>query len=43
MLIKAEFILKTEEDSTIEVMEDHIYNIFANGESVKDYAYIYTK
>ena len=41
MLIKAEFILETEEDSIIEVMEDYIYTIFANGESIKDYAYIH--
>lgn len=43
MFIKAEFILETEEDLIIEVMEDYIYTIFANGESISDYAFIYTR
>lgn len=43
MLIKAEFILETKEDSIIEAMEDYIYSIFANGENIEDYACIYTR
>ena len=43
MQIKATFILETEEDLIIEAMEEYIYAIFANGESIKDYAYIYIR
>ena len=43
MQVKAEFILETESDSAVNAIEDLIQTIFANGESILDYAFIYTR
>lgn len=43
MHVKAEFILKTESRLPIHAMEDFIIGIFENGESISDYAFIYTR
>lgn len=43
MLVLVEFILETEVDTVNEAITDYIYNIIENGESISDYAFIYTK
>ena len=43
MQVKAEFILETESDSAVNAIEDLIQTIFANGESILDYAFVYSK
>ena len=43
MLIKAEFRFGTESDNPTSAIEDLFFMIFANGENIEDYAFIYTK
>lgn len=44
MEIKAVFVIETEEDrDPVEKMEDVIYTIFSNGESIVDYAGLYKR
>ena len=46
MEVKAVFIIDTstyEEEDPIEAIESNIENIFSNGESIRDYAFIYTR
>ena len=43
MFIKAEFVLETDSCLPLLTMEEFISNIFLNGESISNYAYIYTR
>ena len=43
MQVKATFIMETESSSPIDAIEEWIYNIFVNGETIRDYAFLYTK
>ena len=43
MQVKVTFILGTESDSPITAVEDLLHTIFANGESIEDYAFVYTR
>ena len=42
--VKAVFIIDTNTtEDPVNAMESHIENIFLNGESIRDYAFIYTR
>ena len=43
MQIKVVFRLETESESAVNAVEDLIQTIFANGESISDYAFIYRR
>lgn len=44
MEIKAVFIIDTNtEEDPVDAIESNIEHIFSNGESIRDYAFIYTR
>ena len=43
MQVKAVFKLETESDNPISAVEDLLFTIFANGENIEDYAFIYIR
>ena len=43
MEVKAVFIMDTSTDDPVDAIESNIENIFSNGDSIRDYAFIYTR
>lgn len=43
MKVKAVFVIDTEASDPVDAIESNIENIFSNGESIRDYAWIYTR